>query len=219
MLTSCGGSGLILYFSNLDNRIGVLEAHVLVNKTVIEGNYNIVPYTDINIAAQVDGKEPKAINAFAADMTVIFSLRNYSANVLLSHGYWIEDIGGVFDGLAIIVNDAPFENTSVTVTSSHFEHSIIEGNTDTFRIGCLVISTFNNECTHHTSWDILTISNRIVRDGHNGYHFTNNEFSFFITSNQYNYSFLHIITSSTECINLRIHLDHLYYIQRYIRII
>ena len=73
-LPSCGGSGLILYFSNLDNRIEVLEAHVLVNKTIIKGNWNIVPYTDINIAAQVDGKEPKAISAFAAGMTVIFSV-------------------------------------------------------------------------------------------------------------------------------------------------
>ena len=217
VLPSCGGSGLIVYLSNFDKRVGELVAHVVVNKTVIEYNYNIVPYTDINVAAQVDGKEPKAISAFAAGMTVIFSLGNYSANVLLSHGYWYDDIGGVFDGLAIIVNDAPVENTSVTVTSSHFEHSIIEGNTDTFRIGCLVTSTFNNECTHHTSWDILTISNSIVRDGHNGQSL--NDFNFFITSsNQYNHSFLHIITSSTECINLRIHLDHLHYIQSYIRI-
>ena len=80
VVPSCGGSGLILYFSNLDNRIGLLEAHVLVNKTVIEGNWNIVPYTDINIASQVDAKEPKAISAFAAGMTIIFSLGNYSAN-------------------------------------------------------------------------------------------------------------------------------------------
>ena len=80
VLLSCGGSGLILYFSNLDNIIGALEAHVLVNKTVIKGNWNIVPYTDIKIAAQVHTKEPKAISAFAAGMTIIFSLGNYSAN-------------------------------------------------------------------------------------------------------------------------------------------
>ena len=89
VLTSCGGSGLIY------NRIEVLEVHVVVNKTVIKGNWNIVPYTDINIAAQVDGKEPKAISAFAAGMTVIFSIGNYTANVLLSHGDWDVDIGGV----------------------------------------------------------------------------------------------------------------------------
>ena len=53
---------------------------MLVNKTIIEGKFNFIPYTDINIAAQVDGKESKAISAFAAGMTVIFSIGNYSAN-------------------------------------------------------------------------------------------------------------------------------------------
>ena len=101
-LLSCGGSGHILYFSNLDNRIGVLETHVLINKTGIEYNLYFVSYTDITIAAQVHAKESKAISAFAAGMTVIFSIGNYTANVLLSHGYWNEDISGVFDGLAII---------------------------------------------------------------------------------------------------------------------
>ena len=101
LLPSCGGSGLILYFSNLDNRIGLLKAHVLVNKTIIKGNYNIVPYTDINIAAQLHAKQPKAISAFAAGMTVIFSQGNYSANVLLSHTHWADNIGGVFDGLQL----------------------------------------------------------------------------------------------------------------------
>ena len=86
MLTSCGGSGLILYFSNFDKRVGELEAHVVVNKTVIKYNYNIVPYTDIKIATQVHAKKAKAISAFAAGMTVIFSQGNYSANVLLLNG-------------------------------------------------------------------------------------------------------------------------------------
>ena len=217
-LPSCGGSGLIVYFSNLYNRRGILEAHVLIKKTIIEYNYNIVPYTDFNIAAQVDCKESKAISAFAAGMTVIFSLGNYRANVLLSHGYWYEDIGGVFDGLAIIFNDAPVGNTSVTISNSYFIHDIIQGEIDTFRIGCLVTTTFNNESTYHVSWDILTISYSYVKDEHNGYHFINNDFNFFITSNQYNHSFLHIITSTTEFINLRIQLDHLEYIQSYIGI-
>ena len=144
VLTSCGGSGLIY------NRIEVLEVHVVVNKTVIKGNWNIVPCTDINIAAQVDGKEPKAISAFAAGMTVIVSLGNYSANVLLSHGDWDEDIGDVFDGLAIIFSDAPVGNTFVTVISSTFYHNLYHGNHDLFRIGCMVTTTFNVKSTHHT---------------------------------------------------------------------
>ena len=218
VLPSCGGSGLIVYFSNFDKRIRELVAHVLVNKTVIEYNYNIVPYTDINIAAQVHAKEPKAISAFAAGMTVIFSQGNYSANVLLLHGYWYDDIGGVFDGLAIIFNDAPVGNTSVTVTSSNFIHNIIFGTSDTFRIGCLVTTTFNDEGTHHTPWDILTISDSTIQDRHNGNSLTNNDFNSYITSNQYNHSIIHIITSTTESINLRIHLHHLQYSQSYIGI-
>ena len=216
VLTSCGGSGLILYFSNFDKRIRKLVAHVLVNKTLIEGNYNIVPYTDINIAAQVDGKEPKAISAFAAGMTVIFSQGNYNANVVLSHGDWDGDVGGVFDGLAIIFSDAPVGNTSVTVTSSNFNHNLFNGTLDTFRIGCVVTTTFNIKNTHHTPWDILTISGSDITDRYNGYFPTNNDFNPYITSNQYNHSIIHIITSTTELINLRIHLEHLYYTQSYI---
>ena len=214
VLTSCGGSGLIVYFSNLDNRIGVLEAHVLVNNTIIKGNWNFVPYTDINIAAQVDGKEPKAISAFAAGMTVIFSLGNYTANVLLSHGYWNEDIGGVFDGLAIIFSDAPVGNTSVTVTNSRFIHNIFQGKVNTFRIGCLFTATYKNEYTHHAPWDILTISDSTISDNGDSIT-TDNGFNSYITPNIYNHPIVHIITSSTESIYLTIHLDHLKYIQSY----
>ena len=218
VLTSCGGSGLILYFSNFDKRLEELEAYVVVNKTVIKYNYNFVPYTDINIAAQVHAKEPKAISAFAAGMTVIFSIGNYSANVLLSHGYWNEDIGGVFDGLAIIFGDAPVGNTSVRVTTSFFIHNVINGKIDTFRIGCLVTSSFNDEGTHHTPWDILTISDSSINDRHNTRSYIENDFSSFATNTQYNHSILHIITSTTASINLRIHLDHLDYKQSYIGI-
>ena len=217
VVPSCGGSGLILYFSNFDKRVGELEAHVLVNKTVIEYNYNIVSYTDRNIAAQVDGKEHKAISAFAAGMTVIFSLGNYSANVLLSHGYWYYDIGGVFDGLAIIFSDAPVGNTSVKVTYSNFIHNIVNGTFDTFRIGCLVTTTFNNEYTYSAQWNILTISNSTISD--NGESVTtDNGFNSNITPNQYYYPIVHINTSTTESINLRIHLDHLNFIQSHIGI-
>ena len=218
VVPSCGGTGLILYFSNFDNRIRVLKAHVLVNKTVIEGNWNIVPYTDIKIAGQVHAKEPKAISAFAAGMTVIFSQGNYSANVLLSHGYWIGDIGGVFDGLAIIFSDAPVRNTSVTVISSIIGHNLYHGNYDAFRIGCMVSTTLNDRNTHEEPWDILTITDSKIYDSHNTYHYTSNDFNSYITSNQYNHSIIHIITSSSMSVNLRIHLEHLDYAQYYIGI-
>ena len=145
-------------------------------------------------------------------MTVIFSLGNYSANVLLSNGYWCYDIGGVFDGLAIIFSDAPVGNTSVKVIYSNFIHNIINGTFDTFRIGCLVTTTFNNEYTYNAPWDILTISNSNISD--NGESVTtDNGFNSNITPNQYYYPIVHINTSTTESINLRIHLDHLNCIQ------
>ena len=216
VVPSCGGSGLLLYFSNFDKRIVVLEAHVLINNTVVVDNYNFVPYTDINIAAQVHAKEPKAINAFAAGATIIFSLGNYSANVLLSHGYWNQDVGGVFDGLAIIFNDAPVGNTSVRVATSHFHHNILERIYATFRIGCLVTTTFNDEGTLHKPWDILSISDsHIISDSH---FITYNDFISYLPSNPYNFSFLRVITSTTASVNLRIHLDHLDYRQSYVGI-
>ena len=216
-LSSCGGSGLILYFSNLDNRIEILEVHVLINKTVIEGNYNFVPNTDITIAAQVDAKEPKAISAFAAGMTVIFSMGNYSANILLSHGYWYEDIGGVFDGLAIIFSDAPVGNTSVKVTNSNFEHNMVDGNFDSFRIGCLITTIFDIEDTFHAPWDILTISHSRISDSFFD-SYAKNDFNSHITSNEYNHSIIHIITSTNASVNLRVHLNYLEYKQIYVGI-
>ena len=146
-----------MYFSDLHNRIEALEVHVLINKTNIEHNYKIVSYTDINNAAQVIGKDSIAINAFAAGMTIIFSLGNYSANVLLSHGCWNEDIDRVFDGIGIIFSNAPVRNISVTVTSSYFIHTILSRKVDEFRIGCLVTANLNNKSTHNTSRNILTI--------------------------------------------------------------
>ena len=217
VLPSCGGSGLILYFSNLYNRIEVLKVHVVVNKTLIRGNWNIVPYTDINIAAQVDGKEPKAISAFAAGMTVIFSIGNYSANVLLSHGYWDDDVGGVFDGLAIIFSDAPVGNTSVIVTRSHIIHYVVHKSLEPVRIGCLVTTTFNDEDTNHVPWDILSISDSLISDSYFDY-YAINDFNSDITSNQYNHSIIHIVTSTNASVNLRVHLDHLKYEQIYVGI-
>ena len=68
---------------------------VLLNNVTIQGNVNLVPYSDIANAGKVHTEEPKAISAFAAGMTVIFSQGDYSANVLLSDTDWSADIGGV----------------------------------------------------------------------------------------------------------------------------
>ena len=60
----CGGSGLILYFSNLDNRTKVLRAHIILSTAYIWESLNIVPYGDVSIGGKVHTEEPKAIRAF-----------------------------------------------------------------------------------------------------------------------------------------------------------
>ena len=49
-------------------------------------------------------------------------------------------------------------------------------------------TTFNDKSTHHTSWDILTISDSKITDSPNGFHYANNDFNSYITSNHYNHS-------------------------------
>ena len=135
----------------------------------------------------------------------------------MSHGYWIEDIGGVFDGLAIIFSDAPVGNTSVKVTNSNFHHNMFGGNFDSFRIGCLVTTIFDVEGTLHEPWDILSISHSLINDSFFDF-YAKNDFNSHITLNEYNHSIIHIITSTNPSVNLRIHLDHLKYEQIYVGI-
>ena len=63
----------------------------------------------------------------------------------MSFGYWNDDVGCSFDGLAITVSDAPVGNTSVTGISSKIHHNLYYGNCDGFRIDCMVIETFNDK--------------------------------------------------------------------------
>ena len=217
LLSSCGGSGLILYFSNLDNRVEVLGGHVVLNNMTIQGNLNLVPYSDIANAAKVHTEEPKAISAFAGGMTVIFSQGDYSANVLLSDTHWFMDTGGVFDGLAFIFSDAPIVKTSVTIAKSHFHHNAQF--TSSGGIGCIVTTTTSlSSCFESPSdnpWNIITIVNSSVHDSHNALHTNNNDFNLY-TSNQYNHSVFYVLTSSDVSKNIGIHISHLNYEQVYV---
>ena len=57
------------------------------NTMKMRWNINLVPYNDVINAAKLhtENDQPKAISAFAAGMTVIFSQGDYSANVYLSN--------------------------------------------------------------------------------------------------------------------------------------
>ena len=90
---------------------------------------------------------------------------------------------------------------------------MITGKFDSVRISCLVTTTINN----HGSWDILTILDSLFKDSYFD-SFRNNDFSSYLTSNQYNHSIIHIIISSTPFVNLSVRLDHLEYAQVYMGI-
>ena len=221
LLLSCHGSGLILYFSNVDKSVDMLETNVLINKMNMKGNINLVPYNDVINAAKLhtENNQPKAISAFAAGMTIIFSQGDYSANVYMSHTIWYFTIGGVFNGLAFIFSDAPMKKVFVTITKSKFHrHSLLNSiPKSTFGIGCMVTTTTNSTsyigCEDNKPWDIITISDSYMRDSHRGYYF-NDDFSP-DSFNQYNHSILHIITSSKVSCKLRIHILKLKYSQTY----
>ena len=221
LLPNCSGSGLILYFNNADNSVEMLEADVFINTMQMQLNINNVPYNDVINAAKLhtENSQPKAISAFAAGMTVIFSQGDYSANVYLSDTYWHYVFGGVFNGLAFIFSDAPISKVSVTITKSEFHHNLLLKNiwTSTFGIGCMVTTTMNSMsyigCKDNKTWDILTISDSSVIDSHRG-HFSNDDFSSAIL-NRYNDSILHIITSSKVSCKLQIHVLNLNYTQRF----
>ena len=112
---SCGGSGLILYFSNLHNRTKVLRAHIILSTAYIWESFNYVPYGDVSIAGKVHTEEPKAIRAFFGGMTVMFSQGDYSTNVVLSNTYGQYIFGGLFSGMAFIFNDASVGMVSTSI--------------------------------------------------------------------------------------------------------
>ena len=222
LLPNCSGSGLILYFSNIDNRVEILQANVLINTIKMEGNYNIVPYNDVVNAAKLhtENNQPKAISAFAAGMTVIFSRGDYSANVYLSDTYWNFVFGGVFNGLAFIFSDAPIRKVSVTITKSEFHYNLLHTNypNSTFGIGCMVTTTINSTfcigCEDNKPCNIISISDSYMRDSHRDSYYFNDDFSP-DSFNHYNHPILHIITSSKVFCKLQIHILNLNYNQFY----
>ena len=216
---SCGGSGLILYFSNLDNRTKVLRAHVLLNTSYIKGIDNIVPYDDISNAGKVHTEEPKAISAFSAGMTVIFSQGDYSANVVLSNTYWQYTFGGLFSGMAFIFNDAPIGKATITMKNSTLNHNVFYGR-DYGSIGCMVTTTKRFASSFKSSldlnWTILTVTDSEITDHYNYFSTSDFYYRYRPTLSLYNHSFFHIITSSDVLNKLRIHLSYFNYSQKYI---
>ena len=149
------GSGLVIYFSNLNNSIELLETHILLNKIVMHWNFNFVPYNEVSNAAKVYTIKPKAISAFAAGLTIIFSQGNYSADVCLTKLYGDGISGGVFDGIAFIFSDAPVGKTSIVIKNSEFNHNVMSsGKQAFFGIGIMVTKVkSSNDHTLNVPWN------------------------------------------------------------------
>ena len=211
-----GGSGLVIYFSSLNKRTELLQSHILLNKIAMHWNMNLEPYNKVSNAAKVYTIKPKAISAFAAGLTIIFSQGNYSANVDLTNFYGNYTAGGVFDGIAFIFSDAPVGRTSIAIKNSIFNHNVMSsGKQAFFGIGIMVTNVkSSNDHTLNVPWNIITISDCTIYDRHY-MHYTGNEFSFSFKLNQYNHSAFHVITASNVSSNISIRISNLKYAQSY----
>ena len=211
-----GGSGLVIYFSNLNNKTELLERHILLNKIVMHWNFNFVPYNEVSNAAKVYTIKPKAISAFAAGLTIIFSQGNYSADVCLTNFYGNYTAGGVFDGIAFIFSDAPVGRTSIVIKTSEFNHNVVSsGKQAFFGIGIMVTKVkSSNDHTLNAPWNIITISDSTMYDRHY-IRFTDNELGFYSKLNLYNQSAFHVITASNVISNITIRMSNFKYIQSF----
>ena len=211
-----GGSGLVIYFSNLNNKTELLETYILLNKIVMYWNFNLVPYNEVSNAAKVYTIKPKAISSFAAGLTVIFSQGNYSADVCLTNFYGESISGGVFDGMAFIFSDAPAGRTSIVIKTSEFHHNVVSsGKQALVGVGIMVTKMkSSNDHTLNVPWNIITVSDSIIHDHHDSY-YSHNEFSFSSKLNLYNHSAFHVITASNVISNITIRISNFKYVQSY----
>ena len=110
----------------------ILLYHGYGYKIVMYWNFKLVPYNEVSNAAKVITIKHKAISAFTAGLTVIFSQGNYSADVCLTYFYGNTISGGVFDGIAFIFSDAPVGRTSIVIKNSEFNHNVMSSGKYTF---------------------------------------------------------------------------------------
>ena len=165
-------------------------------------------------AAKLYTINPKGISAFAADLTVIFSQGNYSADVCLTKLYGNYTAGGVFDGIAFIFSDAPVGKTSIVIKNSEFNHNVISsGKQAFFGIGIMVTKVkSSNDHTLNAPWNIITISDSTMYDRHY-ICYTDKELGFSSKLNLYNHSAFHVITTSNVISNITFHISNFKYIQ------
>ena len=152
--TNCGGTGLLLYFSNYTTKEQVIAN---VSSVALEGNQNFDTKSNLLY--------PKAINTFASCTTVLFSEGNYQASVFFERSLWRGCYGSLYN-VAIVARDAPIGKTSVAFESSFFfENDFMYSNVSV--IGCSVESRHKRNIKLKENWSFLSIKNSL-------FHFSGN---------------------------------------------
>ena len=166
--TNCGGTGLLLYFSNYTTKEQVIAN---VSNVALEGNINFDTKSNLSY--------PKAINTFASCTTVLFSEGSYQASVFFERSFWKGCYGSLYN-VAIIARDAPIGKTSVAFESSFFfENDFMYSKVSV--IGCSVESRHKrnkNSIKLKEKWSFLSIKK-------SSFHFSTISGSKMYTSNEH----------------------------------
>ena len=150
--TNCGGTGLLLYFSNYTTNEPVIAN---ISDVALQGNHNIDTKSPLSSSAY-----PKAINTFASCTTLLFSEGNYQVSVFIEKSVWNGCYGSLYD-VAIIARDAPIGKTSVAFKNVTFNENFVM-NSNISVIGCSVTSgRKRNESSIKVKekWSFLSIKN------------------------------------------------------------
>ena len=150
---NCGGTGLVLYFSNYTSNepalIDIFNASIISN-TNSDSKSPLSPLT-----------YPQAINSIASCTSVLFSKGDYQALVSFKNSTWEGCFGSLYN-IAIIARDAPIGETHVSfestdISQNRFEFSKIGV------IGCVVTSHEKNSETaeHKKKWSFVMINNSV----------------------------------------------------------
>ena len=158
LLQNCGGTGLVLYFSNYTITTNEPALIDIFNATIgnILGNQNFYSKSPLSPLTY-----PQAINSIASCTAVLFSKGEYQALVSFKNS----TLAGCFESLyniAIIARDAPIGKTHVSFESTHIEENYLMVSKMNGVIGCFVTSQHEKNSAadeHIKKWDFLMINN------------------------------------------------------------
>ena len=151
---NCGGTGLVLYFSNYTSNepalINIFNASIISNQNFDSKS----PLSSLTY--------PQAINSIASCTSVLFSKGEYQALVSFKNSTWAGCFGSLYN-IAIIARDAPIGETHVSFESTDIIQNGFESSKISVVIGCVVTSHEKNSETaeHKKKWSFVMINNSV----------------------------------------------------------